>query len=345
MERNSIVFASILFAIAGCGGQPEEKRHHEWPSDVPREDIGEFSCTTKSCFVVSADTTMCSVDAATMPERDFFNFKSTIRIPQAAYPLASKNGKLQFQIGFSTPLGDDTLTQNGGIPYEVLPEIKTGDAYITRKTFATIQKATEPRGDDFSFRKLLIRTPRIELWNDEHFRLGDPKDIWWWMQADRRLVGYIDTPTRLMPNLTLPAQIWYAPCEMHGAPDDTFTFDFGADGNLSLRARAALGGGNIGSYMGRLLSASGKFRQADVLVEDWTKLAFFGSSSVGAYLMPYFAVRFSENNNPDETCGIALQPTGEGEIGWDAFEISCQDTLGQPLVVHAATAPDKYEMP
>lgn len=336
--------SAILAAIGFAGGC--EARQGDRSLDLPPENISAQSCAARDCLIIEPGAQYCSIDPQSISEGALFATKSTLSFAGGAFALENgRNGLLPageeggngLRPVLTSAHGQMVIAPPGGFDYSIHRDDIVSDLG------PWVEVETAFSDDMIRAGSFFLRTSR---WPHDHFHLGDPASMRWFFEAARNLFVQVGEGGSIFPGL-VGAHIPFAPCDMHGLPDQPFVFEFENGERLTLTARVINGSNLVGFYFGRLMSAHGRHDGETLDITDRDRLAFFGSTRSWAEMMiPGLAVRTGRRG---EVCGIILDPsewdTDRAVNGYVAYEMSCDERRGRRLDLVSVEYPQVFSLP
>ena len=325
----------LMQACATEDPRNDQPEGTQWPDGYPTESVASIECAVDDCLLVEEGSTYCSIDAVVMTEGTIFSPKSRLTVQGGAYPVSGRATVENLSITVDTSAGQSVLQSVGQAVLERQPEV-VEDGWIWEYERITVSGAFQ--GASLGLQTFLLNTTR---WPHQHFRLGDPEDLFWFFEVRRNLYVQLDGQSSLFPGLS-NTTIHYAPCSMRDQPDEIFSFEFDDGSSLDLTVRTINGISSLGYSLGRLFAAQGSILGDAVDVTTPSDLAYFGSLRYsGELALPTLVVRTAATGN---SCGVIFDSweweSSSAVNGYTAYRMTCDERRGEALPLQAATYPE-----
>lgn len=190
-----------------------------------------------------------------------------------------------------------------------------------------------------------------KLWNQSHFRLGDPKLAWWWANSARHL--NLELSESDVEELGLWSDvIRFAPCDFEDLEEDVLVFHFDKGSTLEFVVRHHFYMKWIPHSAFRLSEVSGVFEGERIRINDDYRLAAFGSGPANRHEVPALAFLYrelSETAVEGEYCGLLLTPRRQelpAGARWKINRIDCRGKYTDETIEYLSSeSPSSLPLP
>lgn len=351
---------SVSFLSFGCNTEEQEEAPEKqgsfldsdlsdaWPSDLPREDLKQVSCPASRCLVVEPKSTYCAMDPV-RARRDvsLFAHKSKLHLSSGVFSLdrgAFEGLSIDFE---SSAIRRRLVDANQRVQFEIEAIHPAINFDLLHATTAIPSPVTSSSRAELSFDTLM----QPKLWNQPHFRLGDPSSAWWWHGSSRHLEIRLSNAdsNKLGSGSTL---IEYAPCDFEDLEEAEFVFHLDEETTLEFVVRHQHYRDLVRRSAFRLLAVRGRFEGESIQVTDRDRLAAFGSGQTSLHQAPELAFLYRELSDTaadNEYCGLLLRPRRRGLPAgsrWNINRINCRgEATDEPIDYLSSEVPAALPLP
>lgn len=327
----------------------DEKLSSSWPENLPPEEMKKVFCPAPRCLVIDPGSSYCALDPAYFPEEEASWFDHKLKLHLAATVLPLGNGTYSGLSIDVESLADRRrlLDSNEEMEFEIVA-IEESTKFDEIRAVATVPS---PISATHNAELSIGTVMQPKLWDQPHFRLGNPGSAWWWNNQGRRLT--IRLSEEEAETMGVSEWIEFAPCDFEDLETEEIVFHFDEASSLKFLVKHQHYVDFIPHSAYRLISVTGVFEGRIVQVENYYNLAAFGSGPSNKHELPGLAFLISDlpktSIDKRETCGLSLIPRRSTlPVGkrWRIRRLDCRGKqMEEEVQYQSAEIPDAFSFP